>query len=230
MNEKLKVFGALCGLISFFACLIGGIVVMGQGDGSGGFGLGLFFIGIAFFAGPLLMLVSIRDGAVGHSAEQAGSNEAAVQMPDVSSIAKAVKTVSGPNSNRIYVGNLADDIDEDQIRSEFEQCGTVKNVSIILDRSSGKSKGYGFVEMDDATEAAKAILALDGKEIGGQAVKVNEAKSRGPRRGRRGGGRYNGSSRGQRDDKKQSDDSASDYSGDDSNDDEGQSRVESIFE
>jgi hypothetical protein len=230
MNEKLKVFGALCGLISFFACLIGGIVVMGQGDGSGGFGLGLFFIGIGFFAGPLLMLVSIRDGAAGQVVEHSRGNEAVVQMPDVGSIAKAVKTVAGPNSSRIYVGNLADDVDEDKVRSEFEECGTVKNVSIIVDRSSGKSKGYGFVEMDDATEAAKAILALDGKEIGGQAIKVNEAKSRGPRRGRRGGGRYGGSSRGQRGDKDQSGDSSSDYSEDDSGDDEGQSRVESIFD
>ena len=93
----------------------------------------------------------------------------------------------------IYVGNLAHTTDDDQLRSFFEEYGTVDSARVIMDRESGRSKGFGFVEMSDANAANAAIEALNGQEMGGRALTVNEARpreERGPRRG--GGGGFGG--------------------------------------
>jgi RNA recognition motif-containing protein len=77
----------------------------------------------------------------------------------------------------IYVGNLSFDSNEQAIRKLFEQYGTVHSVKMIEDRDTGRSRGFGFVEMDpDAASAA--IQALNGKDLDGRALKVNEAKPR----------------------------------------------------
>ncbi|MFV8834303.1 RNA-binding protein [Aquisalimonas sp.] len=84
----------------------------------------------------------------------------------------------------IYVGNLPFSSTEDDIRSLFEAHGTVQSVKLIADRDSGKPRGFGFVQMD-AEEAEAAIEALNGYELGGRALRINEARQRTGHRVRR---------------------------------------------
>ena len=93
---------------------------------------------------------------------------------------------------KIYVGNLPFSADEGQVRQLFEQHGTVDSVALINDRETGRPRGFGFVEMPRA-DAARAIQALNGKDMGGRPLRVNEAQERtgggrGPRPGGGGGG------------------------------------------
>ncbi|MDR2643046.1 MAG: RNA-binding protein [Planctomycetaceae bacterium] len=97
---------------------------------------------------------------------------------------------------KIYVGNLAYRTTDDEIRQEFEKYGAVSQVDIITDRETGRSKGFGFVEMLDNDEATAAIEALDGFSIGERTLKVNEAHPKPPRSNGFGGGNR---SRGDRD-------------------------------
>ena len=85
----------------------------------------------------------------------------------------------------IYVGNLSFDETEETLQAEFAAHGEVASARIITDRFSGRSRGFGFVEMTDQTEAQAAIAALNGKELNGRALTVNEAR---PREERSGGG------------------------------------------
>ena len=90
-------------------------------------------------------------------------------------------------SKNIYVGNLSFNVTEDMLRQLFEKHGAVKSVRVTTDRETGKSRGFGFVEMEDA-DASKAIAALNGTEMDGRALTVNEARPRnerssGPQRG-----------------------------------------------
>ena len=87
---------------------------------------------------------------------------------------------------KIYVGNLAFSATEGELRDLFGQHGTVSSVSLVTDRETGQPRGFGFVEMESGADAA--ISALDGKEVGGRTLKVNEAR---PREDRGGGGRPN---------------------------------------
>ena len=80
-------------------------------------------------------------------------------------------------SVEIYVGNLSYDLTEDQLRREFEAYGKVNSARLITNRQSGKSKGFGFVQMPNRAEAEKAIAALDDKEFLGRKMKCNEAKN-----------------------------------------------------
>ncbi len=95
----------------------------------------------------------------------------------------------------IYVGNLAGDVGEDDLRQAFEAFGSVTSASVIKDKFSGESRGFGFVEMSSKDEAQSAIEGLNGKELKGQSLNVNEARPRTERRGGRGG--YGGSGGGQ---------------------------------
>jgi RNA recognition motif-containing protein len=81
---------------------------------------------------------------------------------------------------KLYVGNLPWSITEDQLRDMFAQHGEVHSVSIISDRETGRSRGFGFVEMENADAAMEA---LNNTEIGGRPLRVNEARERAPRRG-----------------------------------------------
>lgn len=80
-------------------------------------------------------------------------------------------------AKRIYVGNLSYDSTDADVRQLFEQHGTVINVDVLLDRDTGRSRGFGFVEMDDQ-EADRAIDALNGAELGGRSLRINEARPR----------------------------------------------------
>lgn len=92
----------------------------------------------------------------------------------------------------IYVGNLSFETSEDDLRRVFEEFGQVANVTILKDKFSGKSRGFGFVEMPSSEEGQAAVTGLDGKEIQGRALKVNEARPKAEQSdgdGRGGGGR-----------------------------------------
>jgi RNA recognition motif-containing protein len=91
---------------------------------------------------------------------------------------------------KLYVGNLSYDVSSSDLETLLSSHGTVLSAEVISDRSTGQSKGFGFVEMDSEAEAQAAIAALNGQEQGGRALTVNEAKPREPRSG--GGGGYGG--------------------------------------
>ena len=112
-------------------------------------------------------------------------------------------------SKKIYVGNLPFSTTESELRSLFERHGPVASVNVIMDRETGRPRGFAFVEMEDANSAATAIRALDGSQLEGRSIRVNEAQDRreggggggggfrregggggGGRRGGGGGGRY----------------------------------------
>lgn len=82
----------------------------------------------------------------------------------------------------IFVGNLAFTATDDDLRQLFEQYGAVDKVNIITDRETGRSRGFGFVEMPDSNAAKAAIEGLQGHDFAGRALNVNEAKPRAPRR------------------------------------------------
>ena len=87
---------------------------------------------------------------------------------------------------KIYVGNLPFSASENEVRELFAQHGTVESVSLITDRETGRPRGFGFVEMARA-DATRAIQNLNGRELGGRALRVNEAQERGGGGGGRGG-------------------------------------------
>jgi RNA recognition motif-containing protein len=96
---------------------------------------------------------------------------------------------------KLYVGNLSFRTTGDELRDAFAAVGTVESASVIEDRDTGRSRGFAFVEMATAEEAAAAIEQFNGKEFGGRNLTVNEAKPR-AERGGRGGGYGGGSDRG----------------------------------
>jgi RNA recognition motif-containing protein len=99
-------------------------------------------------------------------------------------------------AKRLYVGNLAYSVTSDELQEIFEQYGQVRSAQVLSDRETGRSRGFGFVEMENDAEADEAIAALDGQEHGGRRLTVNEAKPRTPGGGRGfgggGGGGYGG--------------------------------------
>ena len=101
-------------------------------------------------------------------------------------------------STKLYVGNLSFDTSSNDLESLFAKAGTVQSVSLIEDRETGRSRGFGFVEMQTKEEGDAAIAQFNGTELGGRTLKVNEAKPREDRGnggggggGRGGGGGYN---------------------------------------
>lgn len=105
----------------------------------------------------------------------------------------------GPSVKNIFVGNLSFNTNEDELRQMFEAYGQVDRVSIMTDRDTGRSRGFGFVEMTNNEDGEKAIAALNGSQVGGRTLNVNEARPKAERsgggfrdrgdRGGRGGGR-----------------------------------------
>ena len=92
-------------------------------------------------------------------------------------------------AKKLYVGNLPFTTTEDELRSLFEEHGAVASVNVITDRETGRARGFAFVEMNEAGDAEKAMSALDGKDMGGRSLRVNEAHDK---RGGGGGGGYRG--------------------------------------
>jgi RNA recognition motif-containing protein len=94
----------------------------------------------------------------------------------------------------LYVGNLPHSTTEAELRTLFETHGAVEKVSVVTDRETGRARGFGFVEMPNAGEAEKAIAALNGTQLGGRALTINEAKPKTdrPKSGSGGGQRFGG--------------------------------------
>lgn len=92
-------------------------------------------------------------------------------------------------NKRLYIGNLASDVTELDLTHNFSSVGKVASVAIIKDRFSNQSKGFGFVEMESAEEAQKAIAQFNGGELRGKRITVSEARERKEREGGYGGGR-----------------------------------------
>ena len=97
-------------------------------------------------------------------------------------------------SAKLFVGNLSFETTSDEIRDLFSEVGPVDSCQVIMDRDTGRSKGFGFVEMSSKAEADAAKQKLDGQDLHGRALKVDEAKPKGDSRNN--GGGYGGSSRG----------------------------------
>ena len=90
--------------------------------------------------------------------------------------------------NKLYIGNIPFSATEEQLRTLFEKHGDVRSVSVIMDRETGRPRGFAFVEMADSAAAQNAIRALDGAELGGRDLRVNEAQDRRSEGGGGGGG------------------------------------------
>ncbi|HST79405.1 MAG TPA: RNA-binding protein [Verrucomicrobiae bacterium] len=99
---------------------------------------------------------------------------------------------------KLFVGNFTFSTTEDDLRALFQPYGTIDSISVVTDRTTGRSRGFGFVEMPDRGQAEKAIEALNGKEVGGRTLNINEARPKVDNGGFRGG--RGGSGRGSRDD------------------------------
>ena len=97
---------------------------------------------------------------------------------------------------KLYVGNLSYDVTDSALEQMFAPHGTVQSAQVIMDRDTGRSKGFGFVEMSNDQEAQAAIDALNGAQVGGRSLTVNEAKPREDRGGGGGRGGYGGGGRG----------------------------------
>jgi cold-inducible RNA-binding protein len=95
----------------------------------------------------------------------------------------------------IFVGNLSFNTTEDELRRAFEAYGQVDRVSILTDRDTGRSRGFAFVEMTNTEEGEKAIAGLNGTQLGGRTINVNEARPKAERAGGGGGGRDRGRGR-----------------------------------
>jgi RNA recognition motif-containing protein len=90
--------------------------------------------------------------------------------------------------NKLYVGNLAYSVRDESLQAAFAQFGTVTSAKVMMDRETGRSKGFGFVEMSSSAEAQAAINAMNGQQLEGRAIVVNEARPREERPGGFGGG------------------------------------------
>jgi RNA recognition motif-containing protein len=95
-------------------------------------------------------------------------------------------------SKKLYVGNLPFSATEDELRSLFERHGSIASVNVITDRETGRARGFAFVEMDEASAADDAMRALDGSDMGGRSLRVNEAEDKRRGGGGGGGGGYRG--------------------------------------
>jgi cold-inducible RNA-binding protein len=90
---------------------------------------------------------------------------------------------------KLYIGNLGYDVTQEDLQELFAQAGTCESVAVIMDRTTGQSRGFGFVEMSSNAEAQQAIQRFNGHDFKGRALKVNEAMERSSGRGGGGGGR-----------------------------------------
>jgi len=184
MSKNLKIFGVICGILAFFFCLCSGAklatATVEPVEIYNSFGF--FIIGMAFFTGPLLVILSLRSG---HTASKVSKNlptrnlkpvKKAKPAPGKAAAKAPAKSESKDEVTVIYVGNLSPEANETVLKTAFSGFGEIHKIKIIKDR--GRPKGFGFVEMLDKEQALKAIEAMDGQELAGRPLKVNEAKAK----------------------------------------------------
>jgi len=139
-----------------------------------------------FLTAPVVPGARLGRRGSGPAAREKTSTTARVGTVPRSRGAKGVKVMG----TRLYVGNLPFDVDESQLRALFQEDGReVTEVKMITDRETGRPRGFAFVEMGSQEHAQAAISALNGREVGGRALTVNEAREQAPRGGGFGGGR-----------------------------------------
>jgi hypothetical protein len=131
---------------------------------------------------PQLTVRQLRYRFSGTARRPAKSAELSLHFRQLNAEARLVKN--------IFVGNLSFNTGEDELRQAFEAYGQVDRVSIMTDRDTGRSRGFGFVEMGSSEDGEKAISALNGSQLGGRTINVNEARPKVERGG--GGGGYGG--------------------------------------
>jgi RNA recognition motif-containing protein len=115
-------------------------------------------------------------------------------LPDKPELSDFTKGTS--MGNKLYVGNLAYSVNDDSLKQQFSAFGSVVSAQVMMDRDSGRSKGFGFVEMGSESEAQAAIRGMNGKSVDGRDVVVNEARPKEARPGGFGGGGGGGGRRG----------------------------------
>jgi RNA recognition motif-containing protein len=98
-------------------------------------------------------------------------------------------------ANKLYIGGLSYETNDEELKTFFQQAGTVESASVATDKFSGKSRGFGFVEMSSVAEAKEAVSKLNGQTLGDRTLRVEEAKSDGARTGAASGGAGSGRSR-----------------------------------
>ena len=126
------------------------------------------------------------------------SSGCVLRIQAVFALSKSAKEIKKGKQMNIYVGNLAPDVTEDELRQAFEAFGQVQSATIIKDKFSGESRGFGFVEMPAKAEAQTAITEMNGKDLKGRALNVNEARPKTEHRGGGGGGYGGGGGGGRR--------------------------------
>jgi len=197
MDKAIKIFALVCGITAFIFCLAGGLCFQDDMDR----GLAFYFVGMAFFTGPLLIILVF--GGI------PSAKPAAKMMPKSKGKPKGkpqkqakqkTKPATGETATVIYVGNLSPEANETVLKTAFSGFGEIKKVQIIKERS-GRPKGYGFVEMIGKDKALAAIESLNGEELAGRPLKVNLAKPKGQSqpRGRGGKGRNQNKTQPQKD-------------------------------
>jgi RNA recognition motif-containing protein len=122
----------------------------------------------------------------------AGTKALSHSAPKVKSVVEQAITGDYSMAKKLYVGNLSYDVDSSALQQMFTSYGTVQSAEIISDRETGRSKGFGFVQLGSDSEADAAIAALNGQQQNGRALTVNEAKPREDRPRTGGGGRSGG--------------------------------------
>ncbi len=190
MVKTLKAFGVVAGIVSFLFCTSAGLQTINLENAPEWVtGLGVFFIGIAFFAGPLVIIVALNAPDSAAQPIKTKQLKKTTTRPQTRSTSKPAAKATPEKQNgaaRIYVGNLSPEASESDIKTAISGIGEIKEVRVIKDRA-GKSKGYAFVGMPQMEDAKNAIESLNGKDLGGRILKVNFAKTKpgGPRRPRR---------------------------------------------
>lgn len=181
MVKPLKAFGVVAGIVTFLFFMSAGLQTVRIADPAWVSGFGVFFMGMAFFAGPFLIVVSLKDlaGVSGPVKQKAAKHIAAKPAAQKASAKPAVKAAGEKEngSGRIYVGNLSPEANAEAIKIAFAGLGEIKDVRIIKDRG-GKSKGYAFIEMSNKEDAQNAIDSLNGRELAGRELKLNFAKTK----------------------------------------------------
>ncbi len=115
------------------------------------------------------------------TAVMAWDSHRTVRFPSPTPVPRSQSRVRGEEcqlGNKLYVGNLPFSVTEDELRDLFARHGEVQSVNVIMDRETGRPRGFGFIEMGDSSAASDAMRALDGSDLGGRNIKVNEAQDR----------------------------------------------------
>ena len=181
MSRFLKIIGVFCGIVAFFMCISGGMSISEYSgkDRMIYSGLGAFFIGMGFFTGPLLIILSLS--LIGrNSAAAAGKVSKGCQVNTYMTAPKESQNQPYPvftdDLVSVYVGNLSRQASPAVLKTAFSGFGRIAKVRVIKDRS-GRPKGFAFVDIYGREAAESAIASMNGKELAGRELKLSIAKS-----------------------------------------------------